>query len=184
MKNAIRKKSTAIGLLFVLILTLLAGCGDAASSVPELSPEEIKEQASEYDLKIFVPVRAANASYEKFMDMIANLGTQYTLYDVYSYCDTIKNWHYNSWGKDYPDIRDKSASDYKEVSEDYFDNVYVLAIYFQKYIDEDDQKALINARYTINALPSQYEDVISARTDYLKNAGFTDDEVAERFALG
>ena len=182
-----KKKSKALIVALVLIgiffafSVLLSLFGDdvdleageasnPGSSSVELDP---KSQAVSVDKAINGMTVAAVKFYD---DLLSSMTNAESLSETYQLAESAKE----NIPKLRTQIKEKSNSDcekYVEASTLYLSNCWAYADYISKYIEdrkEDDLQKAQETGKTIPMLKAEYE---SARSEYLKNAGFTDDEI-------
>lgn len=172
-------------ILGVLALILLIGIIGASvtnskdgNSTSNVSISELnKENAASLDGAINGMTKAAEKFYYDLVDDMAQLesGTV-TLTDIYNSAvsaqDNIQKLRTQIEGK-----ANTFCEDYVEASSTYLANCWAYADHIAKYIDSQSQGDLENAKKTGQVLPLLALEYESARDEFLKSAGYSDDEI-------
>ncbi len=159
----------------------------AASSVsqtnedpePQLSPQEIKEAADSNDLKIYQSLKFAKVYFENLQAKISSETAVPA--EISAYCDETQQYCRN-FIDHLDEVTDESAEDYKTAVFNYIGNIQLIAKDTKDFVDSADSDALSSIQEGIQLMPTYTQNVVDARTAYLKQAGFTDDEINERLA--
>ncbi len=182
-----KKKSKALIIALVLIgifvalsvlvslfgddVNLEAGqASNSGSSSVELDP---KSQAMRIDKAVNGMTVAAVKFYD---DLLSSMANAESLSETYQLAESAKQ----SIPKLRTQIEEKSNStceNYVEASTLYLSNCWAYADYVSKYIEDHKEDDLQKAQETGKVIPMLKIEYESARYEYLKNAGFTDDEI-------
>lgn len=101
--------------------------------------------------------------------------TALDLYDIAKKCDGNQS---TLWAN-LSSLSDKSNEAYISASRDYIVNNQLIATKLMKYLDKQEMKYLSDAKSYIENSSTAALAVVSARTKYLSDQGFTDDEIAK-----
>lgn len=154
-----------------------AAASSTAEPEPSLSPEEIKEAAGSADLQIHGLLEASTRYYTNLATKISV--DQASDFETYDYCEELISYT-SKFYKEVNDIGDDSAENYKNAVREAIGNITLIAVDLQKYIDKGSMSSLESVKQGIQLMPEYVARVDEARTAYLKQAGFTDDEIAAR----
>ncbi len=171
-----------------IVLTLLAGfiagmvsidlsIAEAASSSSGSSASvSMKEEAKSIDektWKIFVESIKYHNQIMKAMGSVADGGTAV---DAYNYADKADTT-LGTWSTQYPSSNNEKAQKYTQSASLFTVDVQLEAKDFKKYLDSLKTSDLSNLQNTIDTTKQQIDVVISNRADYLRSAGYTEDEI-------
>ena len=113
------------------------------------------------------------------------MGTGETnLQDVYSYAGEAKDFVGGLLTKvEAFDIADGTAAEYQDAAADYLSTVYMIASDLRDYVDDNKYSSLEAVQKNLKVIPTAEQQFLDSRTAYLKDAGFTDEEIAQRPTL-
>lgn len=146
---------------------------------PTLTPEEMKESASTADRSIYLSLKNSKVYFNNLSDML-DKGTHSDL-ELYAYCEEIEKYT-RSFSDHLTEINDDAAKDYKIAVRDAIGNITLIATDTKQYLDDEKMEHLRNIQDGIGLMPAYEENVTQARTAYLKQAGFSDEEIATRLS--
>lgn len=188
-QNVKAKKKNALTVVLLIILVVLAlalvigviGASTISkedSSTPNASIGELdKENAARLDSAIDGMTKAAEKFYYDLVDNMTQLDSgTITLTDIYNNAVSAQENIQTLRTR----IEEKSntfCADYVEASSTYLSNCWAYADYIEKYIESQSQSDLENAKKTGQVLPSLALKYESARTAFLKSAGYSDSEI-------
>lgn len=145
----------------------------------EESSEEKKQQTKSNDLIIYTTAEMAERYYNILVEDMAGLETgESTLLDVYSTCEDLKEYM-PKYSDHLDEVEDDTAKDYIKAVNNYVWNIYTISDNLIEYINENKMSALSDAKDGISLSSTYALKVVSERTNYLSQAGFTTDEIIE-----
>lgn len=186
MKKTLKVILIILVALIVVFVALVALIGSNDSDTTKnMTPEEIKTTAGEKDLEIARSVWSAQQYQVKLADKVQTMGTGETdLLDVYSYAGETKDFVGNLLTTvKTVDMADGTAAEYQDAAEGYISTVYMIANDLRDYIDNEKHSSLEAVKKNLQIIPTAETQFLDARTAYLKDAGYTDEEIAQRPTL-
>lgn len=186
MKKALKIILIVLVVLVVACIALVALVGSSDSdSTKNMTPEEIKTTAGEKDLEIARSIWSAKQYQVKLADKVQTMGTGETdLLDVYSYAGETKDFVGNLLTTvKAVDMADGTAAEYQNAAEGYISTVYMIANDLRDYVDNEKYSSLESVQKNLQIIPTAETQFLDARTAYLKDAGYTDEEIAQRPTL-
>lgn len=170
----------ALVIIFIALMAMVDG-----EPAQTMTPEEIKASANEKDLEIARSVWSAQKYEMNLSGKIQGIGTGETsLLDVYSYAGETKDFTAELLSRvEDVDMDGETASEYKEIAHDYISTIYVMANDIREYVDTQDTASLEAVQKNLQIIPAAEAQFSDARTAYLKEAGYTDEEIAQRPTL-
>lgn len=186
MKKALKIILIVLVVLVIACIALVALVGSSDSdSTKNMTPEEIKTTAGEKDLEIARSVWSAQQYQVKLADKAQQMGTGETnIQDVYSYAGETKDFVGGLLTKvEAFDMADGTAAEYQDAAADYLSTVYMIASDLRDYVDDNKYSSLEAVQKNLKVIPTAEQQFLDCRTAYLKDAGFTDEEIAQRPTL-
>lgn len=187
------KSKKALKILLGVVVALVVICialvtaletGDSETT-QNMTQEEIKTDAGDKDMEIARSVWSAQQYQIKLADKVQTISTgETTLLDVYSYAGETKDFV----GNLLTDVKainmaDGTAKEYQEAARGYLSTVYMIASDLRDYVDENKYSSLEAVQKNLQIIPTAEQQFLDTRTAYLKEAGFTDEEIAQRPTL-
>ena len=174
----------AVLVVIFIVLAVAVSVGDN-SGTGDMTPEEVKTVAGENDLEIARSVWSAQQYTVRFEEEIQAMGTgENSLLDVYSYAGDAASFLLELSDRiDSVDMQGETAEKYQETSGSYVAVVHLIATDIRAFIDENDYSKLEEIQTSMGTLAVLEDQFEADRTAYLKEAGFTDEEIAQRPAL-
>lgn len=181
-KQKMKKRVLALMLGAILALSLCACGGDTTDPTANMTPEEIKATADANDLEIARSVWSAKQYVTRFEEEIQAMGTGgNSLSDVYEYAGDAEDFLLELSSRvDAVEMSGDIAETYRDNASGYIATVGVISMDIQDFIDTSDQGKLSSIKQNLSILPEAENMVNESRTAYLKDAGFTDEEIASR----
>lgn len=139
--------------------------------------EAIKEDAKAKDVDIYGAVLSAETKFSGMLDVM-DTGS---MLDVYDACKDTKDFAQDCWSF-VSDCRDDLNDEYVDACQDYFIQIKIIADYVMDYIDDEKMEDLSKAKDGIEAMNAYIMNIVAQRLEYLAEAGFTDEEIAEMTA--
>ena len=173
-------------ILALSLMLCLSACGGsepesgAASAVPqEAEPLDPKEAAASSFRMISTSVEFAEDRMNDFVEHIAGLGTEYTAQDLHDFCETgIKNcMTYRDHLEDAPD--QTNSEEYRDAAYSYIINVEAALIKMRDYLEDQNKEDLDYVSGCIELQNTYAITFAAAQQQYLMDAGFTSDEIAD-----
>lgn len=146
---------------------------------PTLTPEEIKDATNTADRSIYLSFKNSKAYFNNLSNMLDE-GTHSDL-EIYTYCEEIEKYT-RSFSNHLNEVEDDSAKDYKTAVRDAIGNITLIATDTKQYLDDEKMEYLSSVQDGIRLMPAYEENVTQTRTAYLKQAGFTDEEISARLS--
>ena len=181
-KKALKTLGIVVIALVVIFIALVAALGTGDSETAQnMTPEEAKTAAGEADLEIARSVWSAQQYQVKLADKVQTISTgETTLLDVYSYAGETKDFV----GNLLTDVKainmaDGTAKEYQEAARGYLSTVYMIASDLRDYVDNNKYSSLEAVQKNLKIIPTAEQQFLDSRTAYLKDAGFTDEEIAQ-----
>lgn len=170
----------ALVIIFIALMALVGG-----EPAQTMTPEEIKASANEKDLDIARSVWSAQKYEMNLSEKIQGMGTGETsLMDVYSYAGETKDFAAELLSRvEEVDMDSDVAKEYQETAHEYIATIYVMANDIREYVDTQDAASLEAVQQNLQLIPVAEAQFLDARTAYLKEAGYTDEEIAQRPTL-
>lgn len=185
-KKALKTLGIVIIALVVIFIALVAALGTGDSETAKnMTPEEAKTAAGEKDLEIARSVWSAQQYQVKLADKVQTMDSGETdLLDVYSYAGETKDFVGNLLTTvKAVDMADGTAAEYQDAAEGYISTIYMIANDLRDYIDNEKYSSLEAVQKNLQIIPTAETQFLDARTAYLKDAGYTDEEIAQRPTL-
>lgn len=152
----------------------------AAESAPvaELTPEEIKDAATSNDLMIWQSIKNTDTYYNNMVakSQEADAGTISTA-EFQAYCDEVADYT-AKFREHLQEVDDPAAADYKSAAADYISNITILARDTKDFSETGSSDALESMQQGVQLISYCSDQLTTARSEYLKQAGFTDDEIS------
>lgn len=163
------KKCITIILSFILMFAII-GCGGNSE------PADPKQAAKEFDSTVWSAVLAAESTMQDLSTTMnsATIG-EVSLLELYDTADSAKQYlgelsiSFSSKGKD--------AEKYVEAAQNYIINTQIIASGICDYINTQEMQYLSDANGRIDSVTTYLIEVVSARMEYLTNAGLSDEEI-------
>lgn len=170
----------ALVIIFIALMALVDG-----EPAQTMTPEEIKASANEKDLDIARSVWSAQKYEMNLSEKIQGMGTGETsLMDVYSYAGETKDFAAELLSRvEEVDMDSDAAKEYQETAHEYIATIYVMANDIREYVDTQDAASLEAVQQNLQLIPVAEEQFLDTRMAYLKEAGYTDEEIAQRPTL-
>ena len=185
-KKTLKTLGIVIIALVVIFIALVAALGTSDGEASQsMTPEEAKTAAGETDLEIARSVWSAQQYQVKLADKVKTMDTgETTLQDVYSYAGETKDFVGGLLTKvEAFDMADGTAAEYQDAAADYLSTVYMIANDLRDYVDNNKYSSLEVVQKNLQVIPTAETQFLDSRTAYLKEAGFTDEEIAQRPTL-
>lgn len=183
MKKALKIGGGVVAALVIIFIALMVFVdGEPAQT---MTPEEVKASANEKDLEIAQSVWSAQKYEMNLTEKIQGMGTgENTLLDVYSYAGETKDFMAELLSRvDAVDMNGEAAQEYQETAHNYISTIYVMANDIREYVDTQDMASLEAVQQNLQIIPAAEAQFLDARTAYLKESGYTDEEIAQRPTL-
>ena len=195
-------KRTHLYLLCLAMLLTLTACGDMSQpasddqqsavansadtveetaqnqeTATEATPEEIKKNTTSNDLIIWQCIKNTDVYYNNMIEKTKEVdaGT-ISAAEFQSYCEEVVDYT-SKFREHLQEVDDPAAADYKTAAADYISNITILARDTKDFSETGDSDAFENMQIGVQLIPYCTDELTVARTDYLKQAGFTDDEI-------
>ena len=171
-----------------IVLTLLAGfiagmvsidlsIAEAASSSSGSSASvSMKEEAKSIDEKTWKIFVESIKYHNQIMKALGSVADGGTAVDAYNYADKA-DATLGTWSTQYPSSDNEKAQKYTQSASLFTVDVQLEAKDLKKYLDSLKTSDLSNLQNAINTTKQQIDVVISNRADYLRSAGYTEDEI-------
>lgn len=144
-------------------------------SVDDSAPAgDSKDRAREIDSQLYSIALSVTT---KFEGLAADMSGGNTL-DAYNTAKDTEKFAQDCFGRA-ADQRTDASADYVQAVQNYCVEVKGVAENVIKYLDKMEMKYLSEAQEGIERVESHFIVISGERQDYLKAAGFTDDEIAE-----
>ena len=195
-------KRTHLYLLCLAMLLTLTACGDTSQptsddqqsaaadssdtveetaqnqeTVTEATPEEIKKNTTSNDLIIWQCIKNTDVYYNNMVEKTKEVdeGT-ISIAEFQVYCDEVVDYT-SKFREHLQEVDDPAAADYKTAAANYISNITILARDTKDFSETGDSDTFENMQLGVELIPYCTDELTVARTDYLKQAGFTDDEI-------
>lgn len=149
------------------------------------SPEEIKAHAGENDLEIASAVWSAKQYNGNLSEQIQGMSTGETaLADVYAYAGETQDFMRELLDRvDAVELSSEVGTAYKDAAHSYISNIYLISTDMREFIDTNEYSKFESVQEGLQVVSYAESEFTDARTAYLKDAGFTDEEIAARPTL-
>ena len=186
-KKLAKRAGIILIILIAIIVVLVVAIMNSEDSQPsEAAPEGTKASADANDMEIARSVWSAKQYVTRFEEEIQDMGTgENSLGDVYEYAGDAEEFLLELSSRvDAIEMNGDIAAAYKDNASGYIATVGVISMDIQDFIDTNDQSKLSSIKQNLSLLPEAENMVNESRTAYLKDAGFTDEEIAARPQIG
>ncbi len=144
---------------------------------PKATPEEIKKAATSNDLMIWQCIKNTDVYYNNMVEKTKEVDAGTIIVaEFQAYCDEVVDYT-SKFREHLQDVDDPAAADYKTAAANYISNITVLARDTKEFSETGDSDTFEDIQLGVQLISYCTGELIVARTDYLKQAGFTDDEI-------
>lgn len=141
---------------------------------PEMTPDEIKEDAKEKNSIIYSTVLSVEDQYKSLLNTMESGD----LLETYNASEDLETLATECWGQ-INDYEDDLNGDYITACQDYFIQLSMICDDIQDYLNKQEMKYLSSAQEKVEGLSAYTLNVVSCQMTYLVDAGFTDEEIAQ-----
>ena len=147
--------------------------------------EEIKSTADANDRAIAQTVWSAKEYNDNLTTQIQGVASGgASMFDIYSYAGETEDFMRTLLGRiDDIKVSGDTAEAYKNAADSYVSTVYVVASDIRDFIDTEEYSKLESVQQSLQMMPILEREFSTARTEYLTEAGFSDEEIAQRPAI-
>lgn len=145
-----------------------------------ISPDT-KETAKEIDTVYKSVAKLTNDYYSIFSEKIQNSDAgSNELLDLYDTCKDLKQYM-PKYSEQLDTKTSEYSAEYKDAIYHYIWTIYGIADDVIAYIDDEKTEDLSNAKEGIELIPYYQNEIVSKRSEYLKNCGFSETEIDNVF---